>query len=207
MKSHCLIALLPIIVATLGGCGALDQISDAQAQHSVMSDPLQKSRAAIAQCRDKRIRKEIATYRESAECSNPTIFTAWTEARYPHMDLVNVWLNARLAASDKVDKGVISPYEFERQMAELTKRLTIEERKRRYAPSSVQDNENTAVVDGNQVATVRYLSGLSALESSEPDTAQLGDITADAAKDGYRNDRLYAAPAKPKSALAPAVQN
>lgn len=95
-----------------------------------MAAPLERSREAIAECREKRLRGEIATYRQSAECSSPTIFAAWKEAGYPHMDLITAWLNAREAASAQVDQKTLTPEAFERQMGELTMRLTAEERRR-----------------------------------------------------------------------------
>jgi hypothetical protein len=95
-----------------------------------MAAPLERSREAIAECREKRLRGEIATYRQSAECSSPTIFAAWKEAGYPHMDLITAWLNAREAASAQVDQKTLTPEAFERQMGELTMRLIAEERRR-----------------------------------------------------------------------------
>jgi hypothetical protein len=97
----------------------------------VMTTPIEKSRLAIAECRERRLKRELSSYKESAECSNPKIFAAWQEANYPHMDLITEWLDAREAASEKVDQKVITPKEFERQMDELTVRLTAEEQRRR----------------------------------------------------------------------------
>jgi hypothetical protein len=106
-----------------------------------MQAPLEKSRAAIAECRERRLRKELSTYKESAECSNPKIFAAWREANYPHMDLITAWLNAREAASEKVDQKAITAEEFERQMDELTVRLTAEERRRRAGLVNAPDSD------------------------------------------------------------------
>jgi hypothetical protein len=122
---------LVVIGLAAGVCGARSQIADDQAAASVMQTPLEKSRAAIEECRQKRLRGELATYKESAECSSPKIFAAWQEAHYPHMDLIVAWLNAREEASGRVDQKVITPQEFERQMDELTIRLTAEEQRRR----------------------------------------------------------------------------
>jgi hypothetical protein len=121
-----------VVVTLLGGVsGALAQDAGQVQTSSVMQAPLEKSRTAIAECRDKRLRGEISSYTESARCSNRLIFMAWKEANYPEMDLITDWLNAREAASQKVDQKTITPEEFEREMAELTVRLTAEERRRR----------------------------------------------------------------------------
>lgn len=96
-----------------------------------MQAAVDKSRAAIAECRDRRLRKEFTTYRQSAECSDPKIFAAWRDANYPHMDLIAQWLSAREEASDKVDQHQITPKQFEEQMDSLTIQLTAEEQRRR----------------------------------------------------------------------------
>jgi hypothetical protein len=114
-----------------GGSGALAQDAGQPRNPSIMQVPLEKSRAAIAECRDKRLRGEISSYAESARCSNRLIFMAWREANYPEMDLITEWLNAREAASVKVDQKIITPEQFEREMIEATVRLTAEERRRR----------------------------------------------------------------------------
>ena len=95
-----------------------------------MTTPLEKSRQAIEECRGRRLRGELSSYRELAECSSPKIFAAWREAGYTHMDLITAWVNAREVASSQVDQKVITAAEFERQMGELTIRLTSEENRR-----------------------------------------------------------------------------
>jgi hypothetical protein len=126
-----LITSLVTLTLLAGGPSAFAQDAPQPPMPSVMQAPLEKSRAAIDQCREKRLRKEISGYAESARCSNPIIFSAWKDANYPHMDLITEWLNAREAASEKVDQKLITPKEFERQMDELTVRLTAEEQRRR----------------------------------------------------------------------------
>ncbi len=89
-----------------------------------MQDAVDQSRQAINDCRDKRQRGELPSYKASAQCSNPRIFAAWQAAQYPHMDLITQWLNAREAASDRVDQHQLSPDQFEQQMDDVTVRLT-----------------------------------------------------------------------------------
>ncbi|MGD0025584.1 MAG: SPOR domain-containing protein [Xanthobacteraceae bacterium] len=135
------VASLVVLGLAASACAALAQDAAGQPAPSVMQAPLEKSRAAIAECREKRLRKELASYKESAECSNRQIFAAWKEANYPHMDLITAWLNAREAASEKVDQHAITPKEFEREMDEITVRLTAEERRRRSGLVAAGDNE------------------------------------------------------------------
>jgi hypothetical protein len=106
-----------------------------------MQAPIERSRAAIEECRQRRLRGEIKTYKESAQCSNPQIFAAWKAVNYPHMDLITAWLDAREAESDKVDQKQITPEQFERDMDALTVRLTAEERRRRGGLVSAADSD------------------------------------------------------------------
>jgi hypothetical protein len=130
------VATVALLIST---SGALAQ--DAQSPiTSVMQVPLEKSRQAINVCREKRLRGEISSYAESARCSNPQIFEAWKAANYPHMDLITEWLNAREAASEKLDQRIITPEEFEREMDELTVRLTAEEQRRHAGLLASPDN-------------------------------------------------------------------
>jgi hypothetical protein len=114
-----------------GSCAASAQEGAPRPLSPLMQGAVEKSRAAIIDCRARRLRKEIANYKASADCSNPKIFAAWQEAGYPHMDLIMEWLNSREAASEKVDQDTMSPKEFEEDMDSLTIRLTAEEKRRR----------------------------------------------------------------------------
>jgi hypothetical protein len=113
-----------------GGSAAFAQVG-ADEMTPAMQQAIEQSRQAINDCRDRRLHGELPSYKASAECSNPKIFAAWQAAHYPHMDLITEWLNAREAASDKVDQHQLSPDQFEAQMDDLTVRLTAEEQRRR----------------------------------------------------------------------------
>jgi len=131
---------LVAVTLVIGGSGVHAQDAGQVQMSSVMQAPLEKSRQAIIECRDRRLRGEISSYAESARCSNPLIFEAWKTANYPHMDLITEWLNAREATSVKVDQGLITPEQFEREMDELTVRLTAEEQRRRAGLLHSADN-------------------------------------------------------------------
>ncbi len=122
---------------------SLTPAAGAGAISPVMQNPLERSRGAIEECRQRRLRGEIKSYKESALCSNPQIFAAWKQANYPHMDLITTWLNTREAESEKVDQKLITAEQFEREMDDLTVRLTAEERRRRAGLLSTADNELT----------------------------------------------------------------
>jgi hypothetical protein len=149
---------LALVGLAVSECGALAQSSDPQASVAALAAPLEKGRAAIAECRRRRLNRELATYRESAECSRPAVFAAWQQAHYPHMDLITAWLSARELASGRVDQNTIQPLEFERQMAEITNRLTAEERRRRTGSLSPGDKE-LRLPPSPQIASVPAAQG------------------------------------------------
>jgi len=106
-----------------------------------MRNPIEESQLAIAECRERRLRKELNSYAESARCSNPRIFAAWQRANYPHMDLITQWLDFRESASEKVDQRLLTPTQFEQQMDDLALRLTAEERRRRVGLLTAPDSD------------------------------------------------------------------
>ena len=68
-----------------------------------MKVPAEKGRAAIVRCRERLVKTELATYKQSAERSDPLIYAAWRDAGYPHLDLITTWLNQREVDSAQVD--------------------------------------------------------------------------------------------------------
>jgi hypothetical protein len=97
-------------------------------------DPLiVASQAAISaanECRAKRLSRELKTYVESVECSNPRIVEAWSAANYKYMDLVKSFAAKRLELARRVDRGEPSEEQNQRQIADFYSRLQAEERRR-----------------------------------------------------------------------------
>jgi len=135
------VAAVAVLAPLAGPSGARAQDAAPPPVSPVMKVPVEQSRAAIAECRDRRLRKELTTYRQSAQCSSQKIFAAWRDAGYPHMDLIAEWLTAREEASDKVDQRLITPKEFDEQMDALTIRLTAEEHRRRAGLLASADSD------------------------------------------------------------------
>jgi hypothetical protein len=146
---------LSMVVA---GCGAVHQ----QVQQTKIKEAWATTNAATAECREKRIRKELKTYRESVECSNPTILAAWQGADYPFMDLVSLYTAARLVGAERIDKGTITEAEFELQLAELRSRLAAEDERRSLAFSSAQ----AAQAQANAQSAAVLMQGLAALQAA-----------------------------------------
>jgi hypothetical protein len=115
------------------------------------------TKAAILECRDRRLKREFKTFRQSAECSNPKIMAAYESAGYPYMDLVRVLLDVRLVAADNLDKGVITEIQAREQSSEFERRLTSEDQRRRNAAAPQPSADAGS-----------YVLGLKAFEVTKP---------------------------------------
>ncbi|MBI3700441.1 MAG: SPOR domain-containing protein [Afipia sp.] len=164
-QNYFALTLMVIGFSFLAPCekGAAQFAANDRAGLGVMEVPSQKTRIAIQDCRELRLREIIKTYKDSAICSNPKILAAWQDAGYPNMDLINIWLKAREIGSENVDSGRTTPDEFEKQIAELTSRIKVEEAKRQSKNSGSLDNITLASTSPNS----DLLSGLPSLQSSE----------------------------------------
>jgi hypothetical protein len=122
------------------------------------------SKAAVLECRDKRLKKEFKTYKQSAECSNPKILAAYADSNYPYMDLVNVLLAARLVAAENLDKGAITEAQAQQQAAELENRFVSEDQRRRAAATAFQAAPSDAAAQAQTTGSL--LQGLSAFQTA-----------------------------------------
>jgi hypothetical protein len=115
--------------------------------------------AVIAECNEKRLRKEIKGFKASVECSSPRVIAEWRERKYPYMDLVDVYEAARLVGAENVDKGRITEAEYKLQMAELRSRVTAESQRRNLAVANSQAVQAQAQAANTQ-ANAAMLHGL-----------------------------------------------
>jgi hypothetical protein len=100
--------------------------------------PNAAAEAAIAECKAKRLGGELKTQKFFVECSNPKIFAAYREAGDPNLDLLNVYLAARLVGAENVDKKRVTEAEYKLQLAELESRLTKERQRRALAVADLE---------------------------------------------------------------------
>jgi hypothetical protein len=100
--------------------------------------PNAAAEAAIAECKAKRLGGELKTQKFFVECSNPKIFAAYREAGDPNLDLLNVYLAARLVGAENVDKKRVTEAEYKLQLAELDSRLTKERQRRALAVADLE---------------------------------------------------------------------
>jgi hypothetical protein len=119
--------------------------------------------SVIAECNEKRLRREIKGFKASVECSSPRVLAEWRDRRYPYMDLVDVYEAARLVGAENVDKGRITEAEYKLQMAELRSRFTAESQRRNLAVANSQAAQAHAQA-ANAQANAAMLQGLSAFQ-------------------------------------------
>jgi hypothetical protein len=103
---------------------------DQEAKLAVMQE---KEKSILAECELKRLRGELKTYAQSAECSNPVIVQAHQEAGDPAMNLVYLFTAYRLAIADRIDRGALSQPEGNLMLAQLVSRINTERLQRDMA--------------------------------------------------------------------------
>jgi hypothetical protein len=130
--------------------------------------PTATADAAIHECDEQRKRGELKTFKAAVECSNPKIYSAWKDAGDPNIDLLNVWLAARLVGAEKVDKKQVTEAEYQLELAELDSRLTNEKRRRNLANAEMQLRTAAVTAEAQAAQTqsaAALLQGLAALQS------------------------------------------
>jgi hypothetical protein len=80
----------------------------------------------IAGCREERLSGKLKSFADSAKCSNAMIVLAYGWFNYPHMDLIRVVADTRLAVSRRVDEGKLSEIQAQMLMTELGKKVNAE---------------------------------------------------------------------------------
>jgi hypothetical protein len=125
--------------------------------------------AAIAECKAKRLGGELKTQRAFVECSNPKILAAYKQAGDPNLDLLNVYLAARLVGAENVDRHQVTEAEYQLQLAELESRLAKERQRRALATADleIRQAQVTAQAQAAQAqSNAAFLLGLAALQSA-----------------------------------------
>lgn len=140
-----------VVAASLSGCGAIRQQQQQQAMEEhqaaikkVFQERDAEVKAALKECRDKRISGELKTYVEAAKCSSPKIFDAYQKENYPYMDLVNLYVAKRVEIAGKLDKKKLTESEADLKIAEVTTELTNEQRRRNLENMSANNQATVA---------------------------------------------------------------
>jgi hypothetical protein len=139
------------------------------------ASPGKTTEAAVAECNAKRLHGEPKSYKASVECSNPKIFAAYREAGDPNLDLLNVYLAARLVGAENVDKKRVTEAEYKLQLAELESRLTKERQRRALAVADLEIKRAQAAAETQTAqaqSNAALLLGLAALQSANRPASQ-----------------------------------
>jgi hypothetical protein len=134
----------------LSGCGLVREARWSQAR--------QQTDAVSQECKNKRLRGELKTYRQSVECSNPRIAAIWQEAGDTYMDLVHLRLAARMVCADNIDSKQVTEAECDLQLAELETRITSEAQRRNATNANIQAAQ--------MQSTAAMMQGLAALQQA-----------------------------------------
>lgn len=154
------------------GCGAIRNAQQ-QAQQEALAAKFKEAdtqaEAVMLECREKRLRKELKTIQASVECSNPRVYAIYRDAGDINLDLVNVYLAARLVGAENVDKGKITEGEYQLQLAELNSRIVDEKRRRAMANADMQMRQTQVAAQAQAAqaqSSAAMLQGLAALQSA-----------------------------------------
>src|SRR5215469_15967982 len=124
----------------------------------------------------------IKNLRASVQCSNPKIFAAYREAGDPNLDLLNVYLAARVVGAENIDRKRVTEAEYQLQLAELESRLTKERRRRALDVADLQIRRAQAAAETQtaaaqaQASTAALLVGLAALQSANRPAPQSNQL-------------------------------
>jgi glucose/arabinose dehydrogenase len=132
--------LISLIVLALTGCGIAQQqqITAARQQHSeAMKQANAEPKAAMLECKSKRLAGELVTHVSSVQCSNPRVIDAYERAGYSYMDLIRVMTAKRLEVAEEQDRGQSTEGQAELEIAEAASRITEEERRRNLEAADV----------------------------------------------------------------------
>ena len=146
------------------------------------ASPGKTAEAAVAECNAKRLHGELKTYGASVQCSNPKIFAAYRETGDPNLDLLNVYLAARLVGAENIDRKRVTEAEYQLQLAELESRLTKERRRRALDVADLEIRRAQAAAETQtaaaqaQASTAALLVGLAALQSANRPAPQSNQL-------------------------------
>ena len=154
------ILLFVALATVLAGC----QFFKSQATDTPAIKAADKESTQIRDECAKRHASGELTLTQSVQCSNPRIIAAFDAAHYPYMDLLRLGMDARLAGAEKVEKGEITPDEYQSQLSELRGRVADEIDARNGATvDAAKPPAQTETID--PAAKAKLLQGLSAFSS------------------------------------------
>ena len=92
-----------------------------------------EAKAAVDECRNKRLTGELRTYVASVNCSNPRFLEAYQNAGYPYMDLIGQIMAKRLEVAERIDAGKLTEGQAQLETAKFITHISDIERQRNSA--------------------------------------------------------------------------
>ena len=154
-----LLALLGVAGAGLGAAPALAQ-GAADDQVRINEQARIKIEGDVANCRAREDAGAFRTQREAAQCVNSAVQRVMLSIRYPYTDLLQLVSAFRVGCAGKVDSNVMTTEQCKTQMAELRKRVTAEEQKRRAAAAGKSDPGVKPAAGAKRTNMATLLNGL-----------------------------------------------
>lgn len=143
--------MLPVPAAAQGAGEDKAKINE-QARLKIESD--------VANCRARENSGAFKTNREAAQCINSAIQRTMLSIRYPYTDLLQLVSAFRVGCAGKVDAGQMTKEDCKRQMAQLRKRVTEEEARRRGTATTGADSEGRPVARVKRSSMASLVKGI-----------------------------------------------
>lgn len=132
----------------------------------------------VANCRAREDAGAFRTQREAAQCVNSAIQRTMLSIRYPYTDLLQLVSAFRVGCAGKVDGGEMTKEDCKKQMAELRKRVTEEETKRRNATAQRADKSGAPAARVKRSSMAALVKGIAKwTDPDEPAPASAKHLT------------------------------
>jgi hypothetical protein len=154
------ISLAAMLVLTLAGCAIARQQQAASARQQYTDGIKQASaeaKAAILECKNKRLIGKLNTYVASVQCSNPRITDAFQRAGYRYMDLIGLLTAKRVEVAEKIDNHKITEAQGTLEDAEYISHIAAEDGHRNLEIINAQSNINHAAAQDDSTNRQIYL--------------------------------------------------
>jgi hypothetical protein len=130
---RCIIAASALLLLAHPAPAVAQEQDSVEAYNARMVEVGERSRAVIDSCEAKRKEGELKTEAAVVECANPDVLALYIDARVLYLDLMKVWLAAKLAVAKKLDKGEITRGQHDIELADWRLKISAEEDRRKKA--------------------------------------------------------------------------
>ncbi len=128
-----IIAASALVAFGLAANAAAEEQDSVEAYNARMLGVGEKTRAVVEACEAKRRAGELSGEAAVVECANPDLLAAYVDARVLYLDLMKLWLAAKLDAAKKLDHGDITRPQHDLELADWRLKIANEEERRKKA--------------------------------------------------------------------------